>query len=91
MILYREIMLKPVDGPQAIIDFVVDTVSKAGPNPCPPVIVGVGIGGTMEKAALMSKRRCCGLSIRGMRTTLMHKWNAKCCIESITSVSGRRG
>ncbi len=39
-----------------MIDFVVETVEKAGPNPCPPVIVGVGIGGTMEHAALLAKK-----------------------------------
>lgn len=48
-------MLKPSDGVGGIVDFVVDTVKKAGPNPCPPIVVGVGIGGTMDKAALLSK------------------------------------
>jgi fumarate hydratase subunit alpha len=48
-------MLKPSQGRQGAIDFIVDTVSKAGPNPCPPVIVGVGIGGTFEKAAYLAK------------------------------------
>jgi fumarate hydratase subunit alpha len=48
-------MLKPSQGRQGAIDFIVDTVSKAGPNPCPPVIVGVGLGGTFEKAAYLAK------------------------------------
>jgi fumarate hydratase subunit alpha len=48
-------MLKPSQGRQGAIEFVVDTVGKAGPNPCPPVIVGVGLGGTFEKAAYMAK------------------------------------
>ncbi len=48
-------MLKPAAGRAGIIDFVVSTVREAGPNPCPPVIVGVGVGGTMEKAALLAK------------------------------------
>ena len=48
-------MLKPSEGLQGAIDFIVDTVSKAGPNPCPPIIVGVGLGGTFEKAAYMAK------------------------------------
>lgn len=48
-------MLKPSDGEEGIIDFVVETVEKAGANACPPIIVGIGIGGTMEKAALLSK------------------------------------
>ena len=48
-------MLKPSEGLEGIKNFVIETVSKAGSNPCPPVIIGVGIGGTMEKAAIMSK------------------------------------
>ncbi|WP_425446841.1 fumarate hydratase [Dethiothermospora halolimnae] len=49
-------MLKPSDGIEGIKEFVIDTVKKAGPNPCPPIVVGVGIGGTMEKACLIAKR-----------------------------------
>lgn len=49
-------MLKPAEGIQGIKDFVVKTVSEAGGNPCPPIIIGVGIGGTVEKAALLAKR-----------------------------------
>ena len=48
-------MLKPSQGVEGIIDFVIETVREAGPNPCPPITVGIGIGGTMEKAAQMSK------------------------------------
>lgn len=49
-------MLKPSDGIEGVKDFILETVDKAGPNPCPPIVVGVGIGGTMEKAALLAKR-----------------------------------
>lgn len=49
-------MLKPSDGLDGVKKFVVETVDKAGPNPCPPIVVGVGIGGTMEKAALLAKK-----------------------------------
>jgi fumarate hydratase subunit alpha len=49
-------MLKPADGVEGVKDFVIDTVRKAGPNPCPPIVVGVGIGGTFEKAAILSKK-----------------------------------
>ena len=49
-------MLTPSEGVEGIKHFVINTVSAAGGNPCPPIIVGVGIGGTMEKAALMSKK-----------------------------------
>ncbi|MBM7854129.1 fumarate hydratase subunit alpha [Desulfohalotomaculum tongense] len=48
-------MLKPADGVEGVKKFVIDTVKAAGPNPCPPLVIGVGIGGTMEKAALMAK------------------------------------
>ena len=49
-------MLKPADGVEGVKNFVLETVKKAGPNPCPPIIVGVGIGGTFEKAAILSKK-----------------------------------
>lgn len=48
-------MLVPADGEAGVVNFVVDTVKKAGSNPCPPIVVGVGIGGTMEKCALLAK------------------------------------
>ena len=49
-------MLKPSDGLEGIEDYVVNLVKSAGSNPCPPIVVGVGVGGTMEKAALLSKK-----------------------------------
>ena len=52
----RVAMLKPADGVEGVKDFVVETVKKAGPNPCPPIIVGVGIGGNFEKAPCLAKR-----------------------------------
>lgn len=52
----RLFMLSPSQGEQGIIDSVTAAVQDAGSNPCPPIIVGVGIGGTMEKAALLSKK-----------------------------------
>lgn len=55
-------MLVPADGLEGVKRFVVETVEKAGPNPCPPVIIGIGIGGTFEKAALMAKE-CTALSL----------------------------
>jgi fumarate hydratase subunit alpha len=48
-------MLKPSDGIEGVKDFILETVDKAGPNPCPPIVVGVGIGGTMEKASILAK------------------------------------
>ena len=49
-------MLKPAEGLDGVKKFIIDTVDNAGPNPCPPIIVGVGIGGTMEKAAFLAKK-----------------------------------
>lgn len=49
-------MLKPSDGVDGVVDFVLSTVESAGPNPCPPIVVGVGIGGTFDKAAMISKK-----------------------------------
>ncbi len=49
-------MLSPSDGVEGLKSFVLETVKNAGPNPCPPIIVGIGIGGTMEKAAIMAKK-----------------------------------
>lgn len=48
-------MLKPADGEQGVKDFVVETIRIAGGNPCPPLIVGVGIGGSFDKAAYLAK------------------------------------
>ena len=52
----RIAMLRPSDGAQGVKDFVVKTVAEAGPNPCPPIVVGVGVGGTFERAALLAKQ-----------------------------------
>jgi len=49
-------MLKPSEGSEGVKHFVVETVAAAGANPCPPIIVGVGLGGTMEKAAFLAKK-----------------------------------
>ncbi len=49
-------MLRPTEGVEGIRDFVLECVMKAGANPCPPVVIGVGIGGDFEKAALLAKK-----------------------------------
>lgn len=49
-------MLNPSDGVDGFVDFVVNHVKTAGPNPCPPIVVGVGIGGTFDKVAVMAKK-----------------------------------
>lgn len=52
----RTKMLKPSDGIGGVEDFVMEAVLQAGPNPCPPIVVGVGIGGTLDKAAYLAKK-----------------------------------
>ncbi len=77
-------MLKPAQGWAGMVDAVVGTVSRAGSNPCPPVIVGVGIGGTVEKVTLLAKKallRDVGSThpdarIAGMEDELLEKINA---------------
>ncbi|NLO36133.1 MAG: fumarate hydratase [Clostridiaceae bacterium] len=49
-------LLSPSEGRDGIRRFVLETVEKAGPNPCPPVVIGIGLGGTLEKAALLAKQ-----------------------------------
>lgn len=52
----RIVMLKPADGIEGVKEVILDTVKMAGPNACPPVVVGVGIGGTFEKCAILAKK-----------------------------------
>lgn len=66
----RIYMLKPADGEEGVKAAVIDAVKQAGPNACPPVVVGVGIGGTFEKAALMSKEAL--LRPAGKKSRLEH-------------------
>lgn len=49
-------MCKPAEGLEGVKDFIINSVTQAGGNPCPPVIVGVGIGGTMDKCTLLAKK-----------------------------------
>ena len=52
----RIAMLKPSDGLEGVKNFVLETVRMAGPNPCPPIVIGVGIGGSFDKAAYLAKK-----------------------------------
>lgn len=52
----RTAMLKPSEGESGVVEFVLDTVRTANANPCPPIIVGIGLGGNLEKAALLAKK-----------------------------------
>lgn len=78
-------MLPPSAGLKGVIDYVVDLVLEAGSNPCPPVIVGVGLGGTFEKAALLAKKsllRPVGQpnerpEVAALETEILHRINEK--------------
>lgn len=52
----RIAMLKPSDGLEGVKNFVIETVRMAGPNPCPPIVIGIGIGGSFDKAAYLAKK-----------------------------------
>jgi fumarate hydratase subunit alpha len=52
----RLAMLRPSDGVEGVTELVLDTVERAGSDPCPPVVVGIGLGGTFDKAALLAKK-----------------------------------
>ena len=67
----RLTVLKPTDGAEGVKKFVVDTVKQAGANPCPPSIVGIGIGGTIEKAAMLAKEALIRpLNVRNLDTKI---------------------
>ncbi|MFC1566856.1 fumarate hydratase [bacterium] len=78
-------MFNPTTNLNEIIDFIVEHVKFAGPNPCPPIFLGIGIGGTMEKAAFMSKEALLGIEnktdkdekklIEKMKKDIIHKCN----------------
>jgi fumarate hydratase subunit alpha len=77
-------MLKPSQGWKGMVDAVVDTVSRAGSNPCPPVVIGVGIGGTIDVVTLLAKKALLreigsvhpDARIAGMEAELLEKINA---------------
>jgi fumarate hydratase subunit alpha len=49
-------MLKPSDGLEGVKDFILESIAQAGPNACPPLVVGVGVGGTFEQSTLLAKK-----------------------------------
>lgn len=86
----RIAMLKPSDGIEGVKNFILKTAEEAGPNPCPPIVIGVGIGGTFDKAALLAKKHLCAAPTSAMRMSFMRSWKMKCSERSMLSASGRR-
>lgn len=71
-------MLKPADGVEGFRKFVLETVQLAGSNPCPPIVLGIGVGGSFDKVAYLAKRHC---SARWMFPTpipTMPVWSGSC-------------
>lgn len=71
----RTVMLLPTAGEKEIENFVLESVKLAGANPCPPVIIGLGIGGTLDKAVILSKKRL-----------YLEHWIKKILIENLTNL-----
>lgn len=77
-------MLKPADGVEGVVDFILETVRLAGPNPCPPIVLGIGIGGSFDKVAYLAKKALLRPIDRphpdpfyaGLERTLLDKVNA---------------
>ncbi|MFW5726947.1 MAG: fumarate hydratase [Spirochaetia bacterium] len=76
-------MLKPTAGKEEVLAAVVDTVRRAGGSPCPPTVLGIGIGGTMEKAALLSKRAL----LRDLSASHPDPWYAELEAEILAAVN----
>jgi fumarate hydratase subunit alpha len=77
-------MFLPTDGPEKVEDFLVETVEKAGASPCPPIVLGVGLGGTIEQAALLSKRAL----IRPMDTRNEDEFYAGMELRALKKING---
>ena len=82
----RIFMLKPADGEEGVKEAIINTVKEAGPNACPPVVVGVGVGGTFEKAAIMAKKAL--LRKTGTHSDLPH---IKCMEEEVLEKVNQSG
>ncbi len=70
----RVFMLKPADGIEGVKNAILTAVKDAGPNACPPMVVGVGIGGTFEKCALMAKKRLPDPSMSTQTFHMYRRW-----------------
>lgn len=70
-------MFTPSASREDIIDYVVDVVRRAGSNPCPPMVIGVGIGGDFEQCALLAKRLSAARSASQMPMSITPRWNRR--------------
>lgn len=86
----RLAMLKPADGVEGVKKFVLDTVEQAGANPCPPIVLGIGIGGSFDHCAALAKRRCCARWTSRTPTRITLRWKKSCWMPSTRPASARR-
>ena len=87
----RVFMLKPAEGEAGVKKAILTAVDDAGPNACPPMVVGVGVGGDFEKAAIMAKQALTREErwAKDRRCLILQRWKKKCFPRSISWVSDR--
>lgn len=83
-------MLKPADGVEGFKKFVLDVVKQAGSNPCPPIVLGIGVGGSFDKVAYLAKKLCCARWTCRTRTPTMQTLKRNCSPPSTSWASGPR-
>ena len=83
-------MLKPADGVEGFKKFVLETVTLAGSNPCPPIVLGIGVGGSFDKVAYLAKKLCSARWTFPTRTPTTPPSNANCWPPSTRPASARR-
>lgn len=83
-------MLKPADGVEGFKKFVIETVKLAGSNPCPPIVLGIGVGGSFDKVAYLAKRPCSARWMCPTLTPTMPPWSRSCWLPSTRRASARR-
>ncbi len=83
-------MLKPADGVEGFQKFVLDTVQQAGSNPCPPIVLGIGVGGSFDKVAYLAKKASSARWMSPTRTPITRHWSRSCWQPSTSWASGPR-
>ena len=83
-------MLKPADGVEGFKKFVLDTVKLAGSNPCPPIVLGIGVGGSFDKVAYLAKKALLRPLDVPNPDPITHSWSRSCLPPSTSWASARR-
>ena len=85
----RLAMLKPADGVEGVKKFVLDTVEQAGANPCPPIVLGIGIGGSFDHCAALAKKALLRPLDEPNATRIMQRWKRNCWMPSMPQALAR--